>query len=395
MGKIKIDRVTKVFGKNTSQALKLVKQEKSKEQILKETNATVGVYEASLTIEEGEIFVIMGLSGSGKSTLIRLLNRLIQPTSGDIYIDDQNITKLNKKSLQVVRREKMSMVFQNFALFPQRTILQNAEYGLEIRGVPKEERRLKAEKALQNAGLLSYKDQYPDQLSGGMQQRVGLARALANDTEIILMDEAFSALDPLIRKEMQDELLELQANLQKTIVFITHDLNEALRIGDRIAIMKDGKIMQVGTGEEILTNPANEYVRSFLEDVDRSKVLTAENAMIRPMTIQIDHEGPKVALQRMREDKVSVLLAVDKARKYLGYITANDALELAQSGEKSLQSILRNDMPIVEPSTVIQDILSVISDSPTPLAVVEEGKLRGVLIRGVVLESLASEKTEV
>ncbi|MEK5077599.1 glycine betaine/L-proline ABC transporter ATP-binding protein [Solibacillus sp. FSL W7-1436] len=392
MGKIKIDRVTKVFGKNTSQALKLVKQEKSKEQILKETNATVGVYEASLTIEEGEIFVIMGLSGSGKSTLIRLLNRLIQPTSGDIYIDDQNITKLNKKSLQLVRREKMSMVFQNFALFPQRTILQNAEYGLEVRGVPKEERRLKAEKALQNAGLLSYKDQYPDQLSGGMQQRVGLARALANDTEIILMDEAFSALDPLIRKEMQDELLELQANLQKTIVFITHDLNEALRIGDRIAIMKDGKIMQVGTGEEILTNPANEYVRSFLEDVDRSKVLTAENAMIRPMTIQIDHEGPKVALQRMREDKVSVLLAVDKARKYLGYITANDALELAQSGEKSLQTILRNDMPIVEPSTVIQDILSVISDSPTPVAVVEEGKLRGVLIRGVVLESLASEK---
>lgn len=392
MGKIKIDRVTKVFGKNTSQALKLVKQEKSKEQILKETNATVGVYEASLTIEEGEIFVIMGLSGSGKSTLIRLLNRLIQPTSGDIYIDDQNITKLNKKSLQLVRREKMSMVFQNFALFPQRTILQNAEYGLEVRGVPKEERRLKAEKALQNAGLLSYKDQYPEQLSGGMQQRVGLARALANDTEIILMDEAFSALDPLIRKEMQDELLELQANLQKTIVFITHDLNEALRIGDRIAIMKDGKIMQVGTGEEILTNPANEYVRSFLEDVDRSKVLTAENAMIRPMTIQIDHEGPKVALQRMREDKVSVLLAVDKARKYLGYITANEALELAQSGEKSLQSILRNDMPIVEPSTVIQDILSVISDSPTPVAVVEEGKLRGVLIRGVVLESLASEK---
>lgn len=392
MGKIKIDRVTKVFGKNTSQALKLVKQEKSKEQILKETNATVGVYEASLTIEEGEIFVIMGLSGSGKSTLIRLLNRLIQPTSGDIYIDDQNITNLNKKSLQLVRREKMSMVFQNFALFPQRTILQNAEYGLEVRGVPKEERRLKAEKALQNAGLLSYKDQYPDQLSGGMQQRVGLARALANDTEIILMDEAFSALDPLIRKEMQDELLELQANVQKTIVFITHDLNEALRIGDRIAIMKDGKIMQIGTGEEILTNPANEYVRSFLEDVDRSKVLTAENAMIRPMTIQIDHEGPKVALQRMREDKVSVLLAVDKARKYLGYITANDALELAQSGEKSLQSILRNDMPIVEPSTVIQDILSVISDSPTPVAVVEEGKLRGVLIRGVVLESLASEK---
>jgi glycine betaine/proline transport system ATP-binding protein len=284
----------------------------------------------------------------------------------------------------------MSMVFQNFALFPQRTILENAQYGLEIRGVPKEERRLKAEKALQNAGLLAYKDQYPSQLSGGMQQRVGLARALANDTEIILMDEAFSALDPLIRKEMQDELLELQANLQKTIVFITHDLNEALRIGDRIAIMKDGKIMQIGTGEEILTNPSNDYVRTFIEDVDRSKVLTAENAMVRAMTVNIEHDGPKVALQRMREEEVSVLLAVDKYRQYQGYITADDALQLLNKGEKTLKSIIKNDMPIVTSDTVLQEILSIISDSPTPIAVVDEGKLRGVLIRGVVLEALAS-----
>ena len=392
MSKLTIERVTKVFGKNTSQALKMVGSGKSKEDILKETQATVGVYDVSFSVEEGEIFVVMGLSGSGKSTLIRLLNRLIQPTTGNIFIDGENITKMNKKGLQKVRREKMSMVFQNFALFPHRTILKNAEYGLEVRGISKEERRLKAEKALQNAGLLSYKDQYPSQLSGGMQQRVGLARALANNTEIILMDEAFSALDPLIRKEMQDELLELQASLKKTIVFITHDLNEALRIGDRIVIMKDGKIMQIGTGEEILTNPANEYVRTFLEDVDRSKVITAEHAMIRPVTIQVDHEGPKVALQRMREEKVSVLLTLDRARKYIGYITANDALRLSQAGEKSIQSIIRTDMPTVEPSTVIQDVLPVISDSPTPIAVVDEGKLRGVLIRGVVLEALASEK---
>ncbi|MER2125681.1 glycine betaine/L-proline ABC transporter ATP-binding protein [Solibacillus sp.] len=392
MSKLKIEGVTKVFGKNTSQALKMVGNGKSKEEILKETQATVGVYDVSFSVEEGEIFVIMGLSGSGKSTLIRLLNRLIQPTIGNIFIDGENITKMNKKGLQSVRREKMSMVFQNFALFPHRTILKNAEYGLEVRGISKEERRLKAEKALQNAGLLSYKDQYPSQLSGGMQQRVGLARALANNTEIILMDEAFSALDPLIRKEMQDELLELQASLQKTIVFITHDLNEALRIGDRIVIMKDGKIMQIGTGEEILTNPANEYVRTFLEDVDRSKVITAEHAMIRPITIQVDHEGPKVALQRMREEKVSVLLTLDRARKYIGYITANDALRLSQAGEKSIQSIIRTDMPTVEPSTVIQDLLPIISDSPTPIAVVDEGKLRGILIRGVVLEALASEK---
>ncbi|MER2039225.1 MAG: glycine betaine/L-proline ABC transporter ATP-binding protein [Solibacillus sp.] len=390
MEKIKISNVTKIFGKNSAGALKLVEQHQSKEEILKKTGATVGVYEANLMIKEGEIFVIMGLSGSGKSTLIRLLNRLIEPTSGDIFIDGKNIMKMNKKSLQVVRREKMSMVFQNFALFPQRTILENAQYGLEIRGVPKEERRLKAEKALQNAGLLAYKDQYPSQLSGGMQQRVGLARALANDTEIILMDEAFSALDPLIRKEMQDELLELQANLQKTIVFITHDLNEALRIGDRIAIMKDGKIMQIGTGEEILTNPSNDYVRTFIEDVDRSKVLTAENAMVRAMTVNIEHDGPKVALQRMREEEVSVLLAVDKYRQYQGYITADDALQLLNKGEKTLKSIIKNDMPIVTSDTVLQEILSIISDSPTPIAVVDEGKLRGVLIRGVVLEALAS-----
>lgn len=390
MEKIKINNVTKIFGKNSANALKLVEKQVEKEEILKKTGATVGVYNANLTVKEGEIFVIMGLSGSGKSTLIRLLNRLINPTSGEIFIDGQNIINMNKKSLQKVRREKMSMVFQNFALFPQRTILENAEYGLEIRGIAKEERRLKAEKALQNAGLLAYKDQYPSQLSGGMQQRVGLARALANDTEIILMDEAFSALDPLIRKEMQDELLELQASLQKTIVFITHDLNEALRIGDRIAIMKDGKIMQIGTGEEILTNPSNEYVRTFLEDVDRSKVLTAENAMVRPMTVNIEHDGPKVALQRMREEEVSVLLAVDKYRNYQGYITADDALKLLHQGTKTLSSIIKNDMPIVTSDTVLQDILSIISDSPTPIAVVDEGRLRGVLIRGVILEALAS-----
>ncbi|MER1985360.1 MAG: glycine betaine/L-proline ABC transporter ATP-binding protein [Solibacillus sp.] len=390
MTKIEIKNVTKVFGKNTQQALKLVSAKVSKEEILEKTGATVGVYNANLQIEEGEIFVIMGLSGSGKSTLIRLLNRLIEPTSGEINIDGQTITNLKKKDLQQVRRKKMSMVFQNFALFPHRTILENAEYGLEVRGVAKEERRLKAEKALQNAGLLAYKDQYPSQLSGGMQQRVGLARALANDTEIILMDEAFSALDPLIRKEMQDELLDLQTNLQKTIVFITHDLNEALRIGDRIAIMKDGHIVQVGTGEEILTNPSNAYVQTFIEDVDRSKVLTAENAMIRPITINAQHDGPKVALQRMREEEVSVLLAIDKQRNYQGYITAEDALTLVQQGKSDLYTIIRTNMPIVSPDTILQELLSTISDSPTPVAVVEEGKLKGVLIRGVILETLAS-----
>ena len=395
MEKLKVENVTKIFGKHSANALKLVEQQMSKTEILQKTGATVGVYDASFTVNEGEIFVIMGLSGSGKSTLIRLLNRLIDPTSGEIYIDGEKITHLKKKELQMMRREKMSMVFQNFGLFPHRTILENTEYGLEVRGMAKEERRLKAEKALQNAGLLAYKDQYPHQLSGGMQQRVGLARALANDPEILLMDEAFSALDPLIRKDMQDELLELQSNVQKTIIFITHDLNEALRIGDRIAIMKDGKIIQIGTGEEILTNPANDYIRTFLEDVDRSKVLTAEHVMVRAMTVNIDIDGPKVALQRMREEEISVLIAVDKQRNFKGYITANDALEAARNSEKSVRSIVKTDMPTVEPTTLIQDVLPIISDSPTPIAVVDDGKLRGILIRGVIIESLASSTQEV
>lgn len=234
MSKVKVEHLTKIFGKKQHQALEMMTQSKSKTEILKKTGATVGVYDANFEVEEGEIFVIMGLSGSGKSTLIRLLNRLIDPTSGEIYIDGEDIAKMDEEELQEVRRHKINMVFQSFALFPHRTILENTELGLELRGISKEERRQKAEQALDNSGLLSFKDQYPDQLSGGMQQRVGLARALANDPEVLLMDEAFSALDPLIRREMQDELLDLQENVKKTIIFITHDLNEALRIGDRI-----------------------------------------------------------------------------------------------------------------------------------------------------------------
>lgn len=395
MTKIKVENVTKIFGKHINSALKLVEQKKNKTEILKQTGATIGVYDASFTVNEGEIFVIMGLSGSGKSTLVRLLNHLIEPTSGSIYIDGENISKMNKQQLRTIRREKMSMVFQNFGLFPQRTVLANTEYGLEVRGIPKEERTKKAETALENAGLLPYKDQLPSQLSGGMQQRVGLARALANDPDILLMDEAFSALDPLIRKDMQDELLDLQQKVRKTIIFITHDLNEALRIGDRIALMKDGKIIQIGTGEEILTNPANDYVRTFLEDVDRSKVLTVENAMIRPISVNVEIDGPKVALKRMREEEVSVLLAIDKNREFKGYITADDALEAAKRGEKNVDSILKTDMESVTPDMLIQDVLGIISESSIPLAVVKENKLVGVLIKGVVIQSLASDTEEV
>ncbi len=390
--KVKVNHLTKIFGKKTKPALEMIRANKSKTEILEKTGATVGVYDVNFEVEEGEIFVIMGLSGSGKSTLIRLLNRLIEPTSGHIYIDGQDISSLDKEGLREVRRNKMSMVFQNFGLFPHRTILENTEYGLEIRGVPKEERQAKAEKALENSSLIAFKDQLPSQLSGGMQQRVGLARALANDPEILLMDEAFSALDPLIRREMQDELLDLQENVKKTIIFITHDLNEALRIGDRIALMKDGQIMQIGTGEEILTNPANEYVRTFVEDVDRSKVLTAQNIMVPALTTNIEIDGPTVALKRMRQEEVSMLLAVDKKRQLKGVVRAEKALEARKNGT-SLVECVDPEIQTIDKDMLVNDIFPLIYDAQTPLAVTDNGKLLGVVIRGSVLEALA--ETEV
>lgn len=399
MSKVRVEHLTKVFGKRSQQALAMVKENKSKNEIVEKTGATVGVYDASFEVNAGEIFVIMGLSGSGKSTLIRLLNRLIEPSSGDIYIDDEDIAKMSKEELREVRRHKVNMVFQNFGLFPQRTILENTEYGLEVRGVPKEERRERAEQALDNSGLLSFKDQYPNQLSGGMQQRVGLARALANDPEILLMDEAFSALDPLIRREMQDELLELQERVKKTIIFITHDLNEALRIGDRIALMKDGQIMQIGTGEEILTNPANEFVREFVEDVDRSKVLTAQNIMVPAITTNIEIDGPNVALQRMRKEEVSMLLAIDRKRQLKGSLTAESAQEARAKG-LTLKEVIDKNVQKVHKDTLISDIFNLIYDSPAPLAVIDdEDRLLGVVIRGSVIGALtdteAKEESEV
>ncbi|MHC5230115.1 quaternary amine ABC transporter ATP-binding protein [Enterococcus sp. LJL99] len=393
MSKVKVTHLTKIFGKKSKIALDMIKENKSKTEILQKTGATVGVYDVNFDVEEGEIFVIMGLSGSGKSTLIRLLNRLIEPTSGMIMIDDKDISKLDKEGLREVRRNKMSMVFQNFGLFPHRTILENTEYGLEIRGIPKEERMRKAEIALANSSLLPFKDQYPDQLSGGMQQRVGLARALANDPEILLMDEAFSALDPLIRREMQDELLELQENVKKTIIFITHDLNEALRIGDRIALMKDGQIMQIGTGEEILTNPANDYVRTFVEDVDRSKVLTAQNIMVPALTTNIEIDGPTVALTRMRQEEVSMLLAVDKKRQLKGIIKAEQALKARKNGHKLIDYV-DTEIQTIDKDMLVNDIFPLIYDAQTPLAVTENNKLLGVVIRGSVLEALAEIEDE-
>ncbi|GAA3023637.1 quaternary amine ABC transporter ATP-binding protein [Tetragenococcus solitarius] len=394
MSKVRVEHLTKVFGRRTQQALELVRQGKSKQEIVEETGATVGVHDVSFDVEEGEVFVIMGLSGSGKSTLVRMINRLIEPTSGEVYIDDADVAKMSKEDLREVRRNKVNMVFQNFGLFPQRTVLENTEYGLEVRGVSKEERQKKAEEALDNSGLLSFKDQYPNQLSGGMQQRVGLARALANDPEVLLMDEAFSALDPLIRRDMQDDLLDLQERVQKTIIFITHDLNEALRIGDRIALMRDGEIMQIGTGEEILTHPANDFVREFVEDVDRSKVLTAENIMEPALTINVEADGPNVALQRMRKEEVSMLIAVDRKRYLKGSLTAEAALD-ARKNEKTLKEVLDKNVQKVQKETLVTDIFDMIYDSPAPLAVVDdEDRVVGVVVRGSVIGAMTDTEQD-
>ncbi len=391
MGNIlEVKNLTKVFGKKQKAALEMVKQGKSKTEILQKTGSTVGVYDANFEVREGEIFVIMGLSGSGKSTLVRMLNRLIEPSYGTILLDGKDISKMNAESLREVRRHDVNMVFQSFALFPHKTILENTEFGLELRGMPKEERQARAEKALDNAGLLSFKDQYPNQLSGGMQQRVGLARALANSPKILLMDEAFSALDPLIRRDMQDELVELQANGNQTIIFISHDLNEALRIGDRIALMKDGQIMQIGTGEEILTNPANDFVREFVEDVDRSKVLTAQNIMIKPFTANVEIDGPQVALNRMHNEEVSMLMATNRRRELVGTLTADAAIE-ARKRAVPLSEVIDRDVRTVSKDTLITDIMPLIYDSSAPIAVTdEENRLLGVIIRGRVIEALAN-----
>ncbi|WP_249872294.1 quaternary amine ABC transporter ATP-binding protein [Oceanobacillus saliphilus] len=391
MAVIEAKNLSKVFGKNTKQTLKLMDKGLTKDEILKQTGNTVGVNRANFSVEEGEIFVIMGLSGSGKSTLVRLLNRLIEPTEGSILIEGQDLAQMDKKALRKVRREKLSMVFQQFALFPHRTILENAEFGLEVQNVPKEERKKKATEALQMVGLGDYIHQKPGQLSGGMQQRVGLARALANDPKVLLMDEAFSALDPLIRKEMQDELIDLQSSMKKTIIFITHDLDEALRLGDHIALMKDGVVVQIGTPEEILVHPANDYVEKFVEDVDRSKILTAEHIMKRPETVNIDKHGPRVALERMREEGISSILVIDGKRNLKGYITAEDASHARKNESSNLIDILRTDIPKVKKETTMHDIFTIIHDSPTPVAVVEDDKLVGIIVRGAVIAALAGD----
>ncbi len=392
MAHVEIKNLYKIFGPNPKKALELTKEGMSKDEILEKTGNTIGVNNASLAVEKGETFVVMGLSGSGKSTLIRCLNRLIEPSFGEVFVDDEEITKVDQEKLREIRRKKMGMVFQNFGLFPHRTVCANVEYGLEVQGVTPEKRREKAYEALELVGLKGYEESKPDQLSGGMQQRVGLARALATDPEILLMDEAFSALDPLIRKDMQDELLLLQEKMQKTIIFITHDLDEALKIGDRIAVMKDGEVVQVGTPEGILTEPANDYVRDFVENVDRSKVIKAESIMRKADAVVDTKDGPKSAVRKMKNENISSIFVVDKSRKLKGIVDIEDAMKLADKGEKSIESAVHQGYPTAGPDELIIDLLPKATDSKYPIAVVDdENRFLGIIVRVAVISGIMGE----
>ena len=398
MTKIEIKDLSILFGPEKAKAKKMVKQGKSKQEILKETGCTIAVRNANLEIEEGEMFVIMGLSGSGKSTLVRCINRLNEPSMGEIWLSGRNITSLSDKELLQIRRKEMAMVFQHFGLLPHRTVLSNIAFGLELQGVPKEEREKKAYESIAVVGLKGYENQRVDELSGGMQQRVGLARALANDPEVLLMDEAFSALDPLIREQMQDELLDLQEKMKRTIVFITHDLDEAIKLGDRIAIMKDGEVVQVGTPEEILTDPANDYVTRFTESVDRGRVVTASSIMLtQPIVVRIRKDGPEAIIRKMREKRLYALPVIGADEQFLGEIRLTDVLRLRKEGVRDISSIVMKEVPSVLESMTVEDMLPLLPKVQQALPVVDENnRLKGVVsTSAIIIEMTGKDQKEI
>ena len=396
--KIEIKNLSIIFGHDKSKARRLIMEGKNKSEILKSTGCTVAVRNANLEIREGEVFVVMGLSGSGKSTLLRCINRLNEPTLGEVYINGENITRKSDKELQQLRRSELAMVFQHFGLLPHRTVLSNIAFGLELQGVPKVEREKKALRTVGLVGLKGYENQRVNELSGGMQQRVGLARALANDASVLLMDEAFSALDPLIREQMQDELLQLQASMQKTIVFITHDLHEAIKLGDRIAIMKDGEVVQVGTPEEILTEPANDYVERFVENVGRGRIITASSIMkTKPVVARLKKEGPEAIIRKMREKNLFVLPVVGTDGQFLGEVSLKDVVNLRKQGIKEIDSVVTSEVPSVLESTTVEDMLTLLPKIKQVIPVVSDSnKLLGVVSpSSIIIEMTGKDQKEI
>jgi len=382
----------KVFGRKPREVVKRLAAGSARDELT--GLGTAAVIDASFEVKQGEIFVVMGLSGSGKSTLIRMLNGLLEPTSGAVEVMGSPISGIPDAQLREVRKKNVSMVFQHFALLPHRSVRDNVAYGLEIQGMPLAERRERAERIIQRVGLDGWADKLPAQLSGGMQQRVGLARALAADTDVLLMDEAFSALDPLIRREMQEQLVELQAELGKTIIFITHDLNEAMFLGDRIAVMRDGRIVQVGTPNDILTDPANDYVAQFVQDVDRARVLTAAGVMEPARSVVSVAAGPRAALRAMRDLQTSAAFVVGPGRRLLGVVRDKDVLRLVKANETDLGTIIRNDAATVTGDVHLTDLFESAVESPLPVAVLDaENRLLGAIPRVTLLAALGNVPT--
>ena len=388
MPAIEAQNIYKVFGRRPDRAVRRLQEGATREE-LRRDGLTPAVIDASFAVEPGEIFVVMGLSGSGKSTLIRMVNGLLEPTHGSLRIGDRDITHLSDTELREVRRTRISMVFQHFALLPHRTVGENAAYGLKVQGMNRDEREKRAEEALGMVGLDGWGGSMPGELSGGMQQRVGLARALAAGTDILLMDEAFSALDPLIRKEMQDQLLELQSRLDKTILFITHDLNEAMRLGDRVAMMRDGRIEQIGTSEQILNEPASPYVAQFVEGVDRSRVLTASAVMEQPVAVVGPGSGPRAAHKLMREHQSPVLFVVGRDRHLHGVVWEQDVARALNAGSDTLP--VQDTVGTVGEDTPLNELIGDAAEFRAPLAVLDDTqRLVGIIPRVTLLSALSS-----
>ena len=391
--KIVVKNLFKIFGPRPERAFPLLEKGKTKAEIFEDTGLTVGVQNAEFTVYEGEIFVIMGLSGSGKSTLVRMFNRLIEPTSGQVFVDGKDVVSMNTNELVDLLRMDMSMVFQSFALMPHLSVLENASFGLELAGVSRKERELRAIEALDQVGLKPYAESYPRELSGGMQQRVGLARSLAVDPSIMLMDEAFSALDPLIRTEMQDELLKLQSENQRTVIFISHDLDEAMRIGDRIAIMEGGRIVQVGTPEEILKNPADDYVHAFFRGVDPTNVFLAGDIVRDKQVTFIRHkgEGPRAALERLIEQDRNYAYILDPKRRFQGIVSVDSLKRVIKKdgADGRLLDAFLDDVTMVPVDSTLQDIIPHLTGNPWPVPVVDEnGLYKGAISTNIFLETL-------
>ena len=387
--KICNEHLIKIYGEKPHAALKLFRDGKSKDYILQTTLHVLGIADVSLTVDRGELFVVMGLSGSGKSTLVRCINRLINPTSGHIYIDGEDVAHVGEKRMREIRLTKVSMVFQRFGLFPHKTVAENVEYGLLVRGTDKASRRQKALETLELVGLAQWADYLPDSLSGGMQQRVGLARALATDAEILLMDEPFSALDPLIRREMQDELLRLQKDLHKTIIFISHDIHEALKIGDRIAVMKDGCIVQVGTPSELIAQPASDYIRAFTKDVNRAQVLKVGSIARQTITLILGQNSPKEALEQMLHHNLEQMYVVDRDGKLVGMVKKKFLSEAIRQGNEDLTSVMLQNFPKANASTSLENIFHLYQQGRTVAVVDAEEKFKGVVEADDVLASIS------